>query len=212
MQKRETLLSFLSPFLTILFFFFFHLFYITAGFLTAQKLISFFHHIVSADRTFFIRRLLPWHEITFRIIFAAVILTPLLRFFQYHFFSAFWTGNAYFFVIRLCIPALRKSRTCEKSPVRSIFDHHVSSDVYKRQQSLLLIYNIFFEFSSWKKFIFTNFPAGCNLPESVRLYLPSSAPMLPDFPHSISGSFSRSHHNAGLHFLLSVQILYRAML
>ena len=54
--------------------------HIAAFFIDAEKLAALLHHQSAAFWAGFRRRLLPGHEITFRIILAAVIFSSLLRF------------------------------------------------------------------------------------------------------------------------------------
>ncbi len=97
----------------------------TTGLACADKLISFFDHIASAYGTFFFGRLLPGHEITFRIIFTSIILSSLFRFAEHNFFSALRTGNAYLFQIRLRISAFREARAGKETAMRTVFNHHM---------------------------------------------------------------------------------------
>ena len=93
----------------------------------AHQLIAFFNHITAAFRTRLIGRLLPGHEFTFRIILTSVILSSFFCFAQNYFLTADRTFYADLFQIRLRIAAFRKSRTCQKSSVRTVLDHHVAS-------------------------------------------------------------------------------------
>ena len=47
-----------------------------------DKVISLFHHVTAAFRTFLRRRLLPAHKLAFRIVLASIVFSALFRFFQ----------------------------------------------------------------------------------------------------------------------------------
>ena len=83
--------------------------HIAAFFIDAEKLAALLHHQSAAFWAGFRRRLLPGHEITFRIILAAVIFSSLLRFPDHQLFSALRTGYADFLQVRLRVSALRKA-------------------------------------------------------------------------------------------------------
>ena len=93
--------------------------YMAAGFIGADQLAALFYHITAADRAFFLRRLLPGHEITFRIILTAVIFSSLLGSAKYHVLAAFRARYADFFQIWLGIAALREARASKKTAMGS---------------------------------------------------------------------------------------------
>lgn len=86
-----------------------------------------FQQQLTAAWAFLSRRLLPYHEITFRIIDTAVISSALLGLLHNNIFAALGTCHANLLEIRLGVAALRESGACQKSAVRSVFDHHASA-------------------------------------------------------------------------------------
>src|SRR5699024_10683879 len=125
---------------------FLHFFHVTTGFTAAYQFISFFNHITAAFRAFLSGRFLPGHELTFWIIFAAVILSSFFCFLQNHFFSAQRTRNSNLLVVWLCISAVRKSGACQKTAMGAIFNHHMASAFLSDDIRHLILYFYLFQF------------------------------------------------------------------
>ena len=79
----------------------------------AHQLVSLFYHVTAAFRTFFIDRFCPGHEITFRIILAAVIFPAFLGLAKNYFFSTLRTFDRH----RINV------RTMKFNVIRAIIGH-----------------------------------------------------------------------------------------
>ena len=58
-----------------------------------HQIVPLFYHKASAAGTFFLRWLLPGHEVTFRVILTAVVFPALLGLAQHHLGAALGAGN-----------------------------------------------------------------------------------------------------------------------
>ena len=72
-------------------------------------------------------RLLPGHEVTFRIILTSIIQTPLLGLLKDHLFAALWTGYANLLKIRLCILTVRESGAGKELSMGAILYDHLAA-------------------------------------------------------------------------------------
>ena len=61
------------------------------------------------------------------MVLAAIVFPPLLCLAQNHLGAALGTGNADFFQIRLCIPAVGKSGAGKETSVGAVFDDHIAA-------------------------------------------------------------------------------------
>ena len=97
---------------------------ISAGRISAYKLITAAYHQSSALRARFFHWTCPAHKFTLRIVGTPVIDPALLLAFDHKVSAAFRTGNAGFFKVRFRVPALREPRAGQKLPVGAVFDDH----------------------------------------------------------------------------------------
>ena len=101
--------------------------YVAALLICSGNLVSLYNHISSTTRAFFCNWSAPAHKITLRVVNTAIVFSSLPCFLKHNILTAFRAIDADFFKIRHSESAVRKSRTCQKLAVRSVFYNQIAS-------------------------------------------------------------------------------------
>ena len=120
--------------------------HITTLLIHTYQFTALFQHKSAALRTFLCRWLLPGHKIAFWKIHAAKIPPALSAHFHYKIPTAVRTFYADLLKKRLCVAAVRKSRTSKELSMRSVFNHHVSAAFLTDHVCDLILYGYFLQF------------------------------------------------------------------